>query len=534
MPFAFGDQLLTGRDGTLLCSAGPEWYGYLGIIDTEASTWAPAIGRPSKSGGCLAAQKKEKKKKKHGHGVSWRPRSTIPIDKQIRTQELHSQSLSPKKNRWCFSAKRMLSGKIVLVATCILVCTAPFKLCSSLTVQSADIRKRRSGLFPNSANTRRAHHGPSGSWCNGTVHAQPEPWGVGLHLLQKSGTWSRQRVKMRTQKRCNRARWLHPLDPELSDENGRNIVRHACRLYKDFILCHRSQKEFTRTNTDEFVKACQDLHWNHDTGTPHRSETKRVAERAVRRVKEGIDIALVQSELPEEWSDCAMPLLLAQRSRQNGRWQNSIGEKLWQKSWRTINTLWIIGWVHPNCRERQVESTSVWKENVERNILRLCATCGRRLVRILDGSRSWRFARIRNLWHLSQKIPKPRSLCSSGLRISVCERNFNTYLSSKTVFNSRGTPRAWRWCWNRGRRQKGKQNRRVVVQEWNICTYSTSWRQPQLKLYDTDNETNISDPIEIRRRNETNSDEFQQCFVNGWSMAKGVNLSEEWSGTAIF
>ena len=63
VPFAFGDQLLTRRDGTLLCSAGPEWYGYLGIVDTEASTWAPAVGRPSKSAGCLAAQKERKKKK---------------------------------------------------------------------------------------------------------------------------------------------------------------------------------------------------------------------------------------------------------------------------------------------------------------------------------------------------------------------------------------------------------------------------------------------------------------------------------------
>ena len=35
------------------------------------------------------------------------------------------------------------------------------------------------------------------------------------------------------------------------------------------------------------MKACQDSHWSHDTGTRHRSETKRVAERAVRRVKEG-------------------------------------------------------------------------------------------------------------------------------------------------------------------------------------------------------------------------------------------------------
>ena len=274
---------------------------------------------------------------------------------------------------------------------------------------------------------------------------------------------------MRTQKRCNRARWFHELDPELSDENGRNIVRHVV-FTKISSSVTEARKKSSRTIPDEFVKACQDSHWSHDTSTRHRSETKRVAERAVRRVKEGTAIAPVQSGLPEEWSDCAMPLFLAQRSRQNGRWQDSIREKLWQKSWRTINTLWITGWVHSNCRERQVESTAVWKENVERKILRLCATCGRRLVRILDGSRSWRFARIRNLRHLSQKIQTPSSVCSSGLRIFVCERNFNTYQSSKTVFNSRGTPRARRWCWNRRRRQKGKQNRRFVVHEWSICT----------------------------------------------------------------
>ena len=50
-----------------------------------------------------------------------------------------------------------------------------------------------------------------------------------------------------------------------------------------------SQK-LERINTDnsnEFIWAWQDLQWNHDTGTPHRSETNKVAERAVRRVKEG-------------------------------------------------------------------------------------------------------------------------------------------------------------------------------------------------------------------------------------------------------
>ena len=48
-------------------------------------------------------------------------------------------------------------------------------------------------------------------------------------------------------------------------------------------------------NAKEINKACQDL-----------PETNGVAERAVRRVKEGIAIALVQRGLPEEWWYCAM------------------------------------------------------------------------------------------------------------------------------------------------------------------------------------------------------------------------------------
>ena len=47
-------------------------------------------------------------------------------------------------------------------------------------------------------------------------------------------------------------------------------------------------------------KTCLDLRWNHDTSTPHRSETNGVTERAVRRVQEGTAIAPVQSGLPEE------------------------------------------------------------------------------------------------------------------------------------------------------------------------------------------------------------------------------------------
>ena len=54
-------------------------------------------------------------------------------------------------------------------------------------------------------------------------------------------------------------------------------------------------------NSLEFGKACEDLSWNHCTSTPHRSEIHGIAERAVRRVKEGISAVLLQSGLNESW-----------------------------------------------------------------------------------------------------------------------------------------------------------------------------------------------------------------------------------------
>ena len=44
----------------------------------------------------------------------------------------------------------------------------------------------------------------------------------------------------------------------------------------------------------------EDLSWNHCTSTPQRSETNGVAERAVRRVKEGCIVAIGSEE---NWSD---------------------------------------------------------------------------------------------------------------------------------------------------------------------------------------------------------------------------------------
>ena len=60
----------------------------------------------------------------------------------------------------------------------------------------------------------------------------------------------------------------------------------------------RSPKSIDTDNSLEFGKACEDLSGNHCTSTPHRSETNGIAERAVRRVKEGTSAVLLQPIIP--------------------------------------------------------------------------------------------------------------------------------------------------------------------------------------------------------------------------------------------
>ena len=63
-----------------------------------------------------------------------------------------------------------------------------------------------------------------------------------------------------------------------------------------------TKPEVTYTdNSSEFGKSCEELSWNHCTSTPHRSETNGIAERAVRRIKEGTSAVLLQSGLDEKW-----------------------------------------------------------------------------------------------------------------------------------------------------------------------------------------------------------------------------------------
>ena len=82
--------------------------------------------------------------------------------------------------------------------------------------------------------------------------------------------------------------WIqsYPCKTKTSQETQRSLQK--------FLEPNRKTKVIFSDNSLEFGKACEDLSWNHCTSTPHRSETNGIAERAVRRVRQGTSAVLLQ------------------------------------------------------------------------------------------------------------------------------------------------------------------------------------------------------------------------------------------------
>ena len=91
----------------------------------------------------------------------------------------------------------------------------------------------------------------------------------------------------------------HPMDPVVCVQNEK--LQETRRSLQKFLEPERKTKVIYTDNSLEFGKACEDLSRNHCTSTPHRSEINGIAQRAVRRVKEGTSAVLLQSGLNESW-----------------------------------------------------------------------------------------------------------------------------------------------------------------------------------------------------------------------------------------
>ena len=85
----------------------------------------------------------------------------------------------------------------------------------------------------------------------------------------------------------------YPLETKTSQETKKSLQK--------FLEPTRKPKVIYTDNSLEFGKACEELTWTHCTLTPHRSETNGIAQRAVRRVKEGTPAVLLQSGLDDKW-----------------------------------------------------------------------------------------------------------------------------------------------------------------------------------------------------------------------------------------
>ena len=123
------------------------------------------------------------------------------------------------------------------------------------------------------------------------------------------------------QERCVRGAWeLATKINELKKEEVQDLATQWIQAYpckaktsqeterslQKFLEPDENPKVIYTDNSMEFGKACEDLSWNHCTSTPHRSETNGIAERAVRRVKEGTSAVVLQSGLDESWSADSM------------------------------------------------------------------------------------------------------------------------------------------------------------------------------------------------------------------------------------
>ena len=95
------------------------------------------------------------------------------------------------------------------------------------------------------------------------------------------------------------------IDSILSVQNE-NFSGDGKGVYKSFSSRHRSQKLFAQTIRWNLANLVKNFHGIIELRHPVRSETNGVAERAIRRVKEGTSAVLLQSGLDEKWWAASM------------------------------------------------------------------------------------------------------------------------------------------------------------------------------------------------------------------------------------
>ena len=163
-----------------------------------------------------------------------------------------------------------------------------------------------------------------------------------------------------------------------------SINAHAEQEIQKFLEPTRKPKVTYTENSIEIIgTTCEDLSLDHCTSTPHGAETNGIAERAVRRIREGISAVLLQSGLHEKWSADSMECYCYLRNIQDPLSDGKTPyERLFAKPFlRTNNSFWFNCRISPHFCQRLFETPPIRLESLTWNILRLRLVCGENLER---------------------------------------------------------------------------------------------------------------------------------------------------------
>ena len=160
------------------------------------------------------------------------------------------------------------------------------------------------------------------------------------------------------------AQWIqsYPCNTKSSHETEKSLL--------EFLEPLQAPKVVYTDNASEFGRASEDLSWRHRTSTPHRSETNGIAERAVRRVKEGTSAILPQSGLDERWWSDSMKCYCCPRHLQDtlADGKTPCERRFGETSKGPIILFGAMVEYHPTSPLDQAKNSSKWQESITRNL----------------------------------------------------------------------------------------------------------------------------------------------------------------------
>ena len=170
---------------------------------------------------------------------------------------------------------------------------------------------------------------------------------------------------------------------DLATQAKQKLARKKKRSLQKFLEPERNPKVIYTDNSLEFGKSFEDLSWNHCASTPLRSETNGIAERTVRRVKEGTSAVLLQSGLNENWwadaMECKTYLRNVTDLLSDGK--TPFERRFGQPFEGPIIPFGSLVEYHPYNCEGSVKNPSIWKESLTWIVPRIRSVRGENLER---------------------------------------------------------------------------------------------------------------------------------------------------------